>query len=227
MKIRIFVTLSLKNCAQVKLDYMDSKYKWLEIAQNLQSIAQAGLTYTENKYDVERYEQIMQLSKDIIVDYSDINMEKIHEVFKLEKGYLTPKVDVRAVIFEENKILLVKETIDGKWALPGGWADAGLTASEVVVKEVKEESGLEVKAEKLLAVYDTKCHPHPPELYYVYKLFFLCKKIRGNLKTGIETSDVGFFGIDELPELSSNRNTLSQMERMFYLKSNPGETLFD
>lgn len=206
---------------------MHSKNKWLEIALNLQSIAQAGLTYTENKYDVERYEQIMQLSKDIIVDYSGINMEKINDLYALEKGYLTPKVDVRAVILRENKILLVKETIDGKWALPGGWADVGLTASEVVVKEVKEESGLEAKAEKLLAVFDTKCHPHPPELYYVYKLFFLCKKIGGSLKPGIETSDAGFFRKDELPELSPNRNTLSQIELMFHLKSNPGETLFD
>ena len=227
MKIKIFVVLKQKNLVYINEYNMDSKYKWLEIARNLQSVAQAGLTYTENKYDVERYEQIMQLSKDIIADYSEINMEKIHEVFKLEKGYLTPKVDVRAVIFSESKILLVKETIDGKWALPGGWADVGLTASEVVVKEVKEESGMEVRAEKLLAVFDKKCHPHPPELYYVYKLFFLCKKIGGNLKTGIETSDVDFFGIDELPELSSNRNTLSQIELMFYLKSNPGETLFD
>ena len=206
---------------------MQSKYKWLEIAQNLQSIAQAGLTYTDNKYDVERYEQIMQLSKDILSDYSDIHMEKLDEIFKLEKGYLTPKVDVRAAIFRENKILLVKEVIDGKWALPGGWADVGLTASEVVVKEVNEESGLEVSAKKLLAVFDKKCHPHPPELYYVYKMFFLCKEIGGKLKIGIETSDLGFFEANNLPELSTNRNTLSQVELMFYLKNNPGETLFD
>ena len=206
---------------------MQSKYKWLEIAQNLQSIAQAGLTYTEGKYDVERYEQIMQLSKDILSDYSDIHMEKLHEIFKLEKGYLTPKVDVRAAIFRDNEILLVKETTDGKWALPGGWADVGLTASEVVVKEVKEESGLEVRAEKLLAVFDKKCHPHPPELYYVYKLFFLCKEIGGKLKIGMETSDLGFFGLNGLPELSTNRNTFSQIELMFDLKNNPAETLFD
>jgi len=206
---------------------MQSKYKWLEIARSLQSIAQAGLTYTENKYDVERYEQIMQLSKDILSTHSDIHMEKLHKIFKLEKGYLTPKVDVRAVIFRENKILLVKEIIDGKWALPGGWGDVGLTASEVVVKEVKEESGLEVTAEKLLAVFDKKCHPHPPELYYVYKLFFLCKEIGGELKVGIETNDLGYFDSNNLPELSTDRNTSSQIERMFYLKNNPGETLFD
>ncbi len=206
---------------------MKSKYKWLEVARELQSIAQAGLTYSENKYDLERYAQIMQLSKDILSHFSDVGMEKLHNIFNLETGYLTPKVDVRAVIYREEKILLVKEAADGKWSLPGGWADVGLTASEVAVKEVKEESGLEVTAEKLLAVYDKKCHPHPPELYYVYKLFFLCKVTGGYLKTGIETSDTGFFAQNELPELSTNRVTKSQIERMFFLKNNPGDTLFD
>lgn len=206
---------------------MKSEYNWLEIARELQSIAQAGLTYTENKYDLERYAQIIQLSKNILSHHSDIGMEKLHKIFNLEKGYLTPKVDVRAVIYREEKILLVRETTDGKWSLPGGWADVGLTASEVVVKEVKEESGLEVKAEKLLAVYDKKCHPHPPELYYVYKLFFHCKEIGGELKTGIETSDMDFFAQNELPELSTNRVTKSQIELMFFLKGNPGDTLFD
>jgi len=206
---------------------MNSTHKWLEIAQSLQSIAQAGLTYTENKFDVERFEQIMQISKDIISDYSEMKMEKLHEIFTLETGYLTPKVDVRAAIFRDNKILLVKERIDGKWALPGGWADVGLTASEVVVKEVKEESGLDVEAEKLLAVFDKKCHPHPPEIYYVYKLFFLCRETGGNLTSGIETSEVHFYAINELPELSENRNTKSQVEQMFFLKDDPGETLFD
>jgi len=206
---------------------MNSKYKWLQIAQNLQSIAQAGLTYTENGYDVERYQQIMQMSKEIIVDFSNMEMDKVNRLFHMEKGYLTPKVDVRGVVFRGDKILLVKETLDGKWSLPGGWADVGLTASEVVVKEVKEESGLEVKTLKLLAVFDKKCHPHPPEIYYVYKFFFLCEEMSGELETSIETSAVDFFSKDELPELSTNRNTESQITQMFALKSNPQETLFD
>ena len=206
---------------------MNTKHKWLEIAQNLQSIAQAGLTYTENKYDVERFQQIMDLSKQIIVDYSDIEMEKIDNLFVQENGYLTPKVDIRGVVMREDKILLVKETIDGKWSLPGGWADVGLTPSEVVVKEIKEESGLDVEAEKLLAVFDKKCHPHPPEVYYVYKMFFLCREVGGDLKIGIETSDTGFFGIDELPELSENRNTESQILKMFDLVGKNTDTSFD
>ncbi|NJN27622.1 MAG: NUDIX hydrolase [Cyclobacteriaceae bacterium] len=206
---------------------MNEKYKWLTIARHLQSIGQAGLTYTENKYDLERYEQIMQLSKEIIADFSTMAMEKLDSVFALEEGYLTSKVDVRAVVFREEKILLVQETIDGKWALPGGWADVGLSPAEVVVKEVAEESGLEVQADKLLAVFDKKCHPHPPELYYVYKMFFLCHEIGGTLKTSIETSDAGFFAKDQLPELSTNRNTTSQIITMFGLRNTSGPTLFD
>lgn len=206
---------------------MDNKHKWLETAQHLQSIAQAGLTYTKDKYDLERFQQIMQVSKDIISDYSHMEMEKLNDIFDQEKGYLTPKVDVRAAVFRNEKILLVKESIDGKWALPGGWADVGLTAAEVVVKEVKEEAGIEVITEKLLAVLDKKCHPHPPDIYYVYKVFFLCKEVGGKLQTGIETSDLGFFGINELPDLSVGRNTKSQVELMFSLQKNPKPTLFD
>lgn len=206
---------------------MYNKHKWLKTAQHLQSIAQAGLTYTKDKYDLERFQQIMQLSKDIISEYSNIKMEKINDIFDQEKGYLTPKVDVRAVIFKNEKILLVKESSDGKWALPGGWADIGLTASEVVVKEVKEEAGIDVIPEKLLAVLDKKCHPHPPDIYYVYKMFFLCKEVGGELKTGIETSEVGFYSMNELPDLSVGRNTKSQVELMFSLKKKPEPTLFD
>jgi len=206
---------------------MKEKYKWIEIAQQLQSIAQAGLTYTENKYDVERYEQIMDLSKHIIMDFSAMSMEKLDMIFSMEKGYLTPKVDVRAVIFRGDKILLVKETIDGKWSLPGGWGDVGKTPSEVVEKEVAEESGLLAKAEKLLAVFDKKCHSHPPDIYYVYKLFFQCSEVGGALETGIETSEAGFFRRNEIPELSTERVTNSQIELLFDLKANPGPTLFD
>jgi len=206
---------------------MYSKHQWLKIARELQSIAQAGLTYTQNKYDLERYEQIKQLSKNIVDEYSGLAMEKIDQIFELEEGYLTPKVDVRGVIFQEDKVLLVKETIDGKWALPGGWADVGYTPSEVVEKEVKEEAGLKVKVKRLMAVLDKKCHPHPPDLYYVYKMFFLCDQIGGQLKRGMETSDVGYFSIDELPELSTGRNTKGQIEMVFELKNIEGKILFD
>jgi ADP-ribose pyrophosphatase YjhB (NUDIX family) len=206
---------------------MYSKHQWLEVAQKLQSIAQAGLTYSADKYDLERFGQIMQVAKDIVVEYSEMDMEKIHKIFDMERGYLTPKVDVRAVIFRDDKILMVKETLDGKWALPGGWADVGFTPSEVLEKEVYEEAGLVVKATHLLAVLDKKCHAHPPDLYYVYKLFFSCDELGGELKKGLETSDVRFFSFDKLPELSTGRNTHSQIKTMFELRKEPGRTLFD
>jgi ADP-ribose pyrophosphatase YjhB (NUDIX family) len=226
MSIRYECHVKIGFLFSIKLCIMNSSHQWLEVAQELQSIAQAGLTYSQNKYDLERYEQIKTLSKKIVDEFSGLSMEKINKIFELEEGYLTPKVDVRGVVFRGEKILMVKETIDGKWALPGGWADVGYTASEVVEKEVQEEAGLNVKADKLLAVLDKKCYPHPPDLYYVYKIFFLCKEIGGQLQNGTETSDVSFFGMDELPELSAGRNTKDQVEMMFKLKNNPEDALF-
>lgn len=191
------------------------KYPWLEISQQLQSIAQAGLTFCENKYDIERYEQILSLSQRIIADFTDLEYEKIKNVFSLEKGYLTPKVDVRGVVLRDDKMLFVKETIDGRWSLPGGWADVGLTPKEVAEKEVWEESGLKVRAGKLIAVLDKKRHPHPPDINYVYKIFILCTENGGDLNPGLETSEAGFYGIDNLPELSEPRNTKSQIEMIY------------
>ncbi len=206
---------------------MYSKHQWLKIAHQLQSMAQAGLTYSTNIYDKERYEQLLDLSAEIVAEYSSMNMEKVQELFGREKGYLTPKVDVRGVIFRGDEILLVRELHDGKWALPGGWADVGYSPSEMVVKEVREEAGLHVKASRLLAVLDKRCHPHPPDIYYVYKLFFLCEEIDGDVKTGIETTDVKFFKASELPELSIERNTRSQVEQMFELLGQVIPTVFD
>lgn len=204
------------------------KYEWLDIAKKIQSIAQAGLTYSDNKYDVERYEQLREISIKIMTQFTDAEMVKIKELFANETGYQTPKVDVRGVVFKESKILMVKETVDGCWSLPGGWADIGYTPGEIAVKEVKEESGLDVKPVKVLAVLDKKCHPHPPSPYHVYKIFILCDIIGGETSTGMETSEVGFFERDKLPELSVERNTESQMQMMFDFLDNPEkEVIFD
>jgi ADP-ribose pyrophosphatase YjhB (NUDIX family) len=206
---------------------MYSKIQWLKIAHQLQSMAQAGLTYSTNIYDRERYEQLLDLSAEIVTEYSSMNMEKVQELFGLEKGYLTPKVDVRGVIFRGEEILLVRELLDGKWSLPGGWADVGYSPSEMVEKEVREEAGLYVKATRLLAVLDKRRHPHPPDIYYVYKLFFLCEEVEGDVKTGIETTEVKFFKLSELPELSIERNTRSQVEQMFLLRHQDVPAVFD
>lgn len=200
--------------------------KWLEWAKELQSIAQAGLTYSRDVYDLERFEQIREISMEIMSQYTKVDQSVLKNLFANETGYPTPKVDIRAVIFEDNKILLVKENSDDSWSLPGGWADIGLTPSEVSLKEVKEESGFDVKPVKLLGVLDKKCHPHPPSPYHVYKIFIQCEIIGGGPQTGIETTAVGFFAENELPKLSEGRNTRSQIEMLFRQVNNPQEPVY-
>ncbi|USK74335.1 NUDIX hydrolase [Peribacillus frigoritolerans] len=200
--------------------------KWLEWAKQLQSIAQAGLTYSKDVYDLERFELVRNISVEILSHQTDMNKTVIKDLFTNETGYATPKVDIRSVVFRDNKILMVRENTDGDWSLPGGWGDIGLTPSEVAVKEVKEESGFDVKAIKLLGVLDKKCHPHPPSLYHVYKMFILCEIIGGQSKEGIETSAVEFFAENELPSLSIARNTESQIELAFKHLHNPQEPVY-
>jgi ADP-ribose pyrophosphatase YjhB (NUDIX family) len=202
---------------------MDIKrnYNWLGMAKRLQAIAQAGLEYSENKYDIDRYNQIRQISLEIMHDFTDLSMSRLTKIFASEIGYQTPKVDVRGVVFRNNKILMVKETIDGNWSVPGGWADVGLTPFEVARKEVFEEAGLEVIPVKLLAVLDKECHSHPPDMYHIYKIFVLCREAGGTLQNGMETSETGFFGLDELPSLSKPRITEEQIKLMFEYKNSP------
>ncbi|CAG9621639.1 NUDIX hydrolase [Sutcliffiella rhizosphaerae] len=201
-------------------------YKWLDWAKQIQALAQAGLTYSKDKYDIERFEYLREISVEMLTEQTNVPKEKVKDLFANETGYQTPKVDVRAVIFQEGKLLMVKEQLDGGWALPGGWGDIGLSPKEVAAKEVYEESGLHVNALRLLAVMDKKCHPHPPSPYHVYKLFILCEIIGGSLKTGMETLDVGFFGKNNIPELSIERNTESQILQMFKYHENPDKQVY-
>jgi len=200
--------------------------KWLQWGKQLQAIAQAGLTYSKDVYDLERFEDIRKLSMEIMSEYTKMDTTSIRELFANETGYATPKVDIRAVVFKNEKILMVKEKTDKSWALPGGWGDIGLTPAEVAVKEVREESGYQVKAVKLIAVMDKKCHPHPPSPYHVYKMFLQCEIMGGEAKEGIETSSVGFFSVDALPPLSIPRNTESQIQLAFKHLYNPGESVY-
>ncbi|MEO0468758.1 MAG: NUDIX hydrolase [Bacteroidota bacterium] len=191
------------------------KYKWLDIARELQAIAQEGLTYTEGGFDRIRYQRLRRISTEIMRDFTDTEMEKVIELFASGTRYPTPKVDIRAAVFRDEKILMVREEDNGRWSLPGGWADIGLTPSENAVKEVHEETGLEVRPVRLIAVWDKKMHPHPPEPDYAYKFCILCEEMGGELRTSIETSAVDFFGEDALPELSDNRNTEGQIRFAF------------
>ncbi|MEH2264283.1 NUDIX hydrolase [Nostoc sp.] len=200
---------------------MIDETKWLEWAQKLQAIAQNGLTYSEGPFDIERYKQLRAITTEIMATYSNVEHSYVLDLFNSEIGYATPKVDVRAAIFQDDTILLVKEKADGCWSLPGGWADVGESPSEVVVKEVYEESGYQARAIKLLAVYDRDKQGHPPFPFYVYKLFFHCEIIGGSPSSSIETEDVGFFAEDTLPELSIGRVTPRQITRLFHHYRNP------
>lgn len=199
----------------------------LDYIKRVRAIAQNGLTYCENPYDIERYEELKELSFSMLNILTDAPIEKIKNFFTDEKGYQTPKVDVRAVVMKNDKILLVKEKIDGKWSLPGGWCDIGFSPSQMAKKEIWEEAGYEVSVEKLLALYDKECHGHPKDIYHIYKLFFKCSIIGGDGLGGMETSDVGYFSINDLPPLSLTRNTEEQISAMFDLYFSDKETAFD
>ncbi|MGL4573130.1 MAG: NUDIX hydrolase [Clostridium sp.] len=202
--------------------------KWLNWAKRLQSIAQSGITYSKDKYDIERFEEIRNLSSEILKEYTDIPTEKVKDLFCNEKGYQTPKVDVRAAIFINNKILLVKESLDNKWALPGGWAEIDLSIKENAIKESFEEAGVNITPVKLIAVLDKNKHSSTLSPYSVYKVFVLCNFISGEFKENIETDDSSLFSIDNLPNLSLERNSYEQVKMCFDFNENQNlNTIFD
>ncbi|MFI4962895.1 MAG: NUDIX hydrolase [Legionellales bacterium] len=192
----------------------------VRLAESLFAIAQNGLTYTENVFDIERYHQIQDIAASIMAKKSTLPLDKIKDLFTQATGYATPKLDVRGAVFKDNTILLVKERADSLWTMPGGWVDVGESPSEAVCKEIREESGFEARAIKLMAVYDKYKHPHPQGLPHLYKLFFICEITGGEKKTSIETSDVAFFDKDNIPELSLPRVLSSQIARAFEHKAN-------
>jgi ADP-ribose pyrophosphatase YjhB (NUDIX family) len=195
---------------------------WIDWAKRLQAIAQTGLTYADSPYDVERYEAIRHIAAEIAANRSDTELPQVLEMFSRDSGYATPKVDVRGVVFHNDSLLLVRERSDGRWTLPGGWADVGEAPSECVVREVFEESGFQVRVKKLLAVYDRSKHPHdPPFPFHVYKLYFWCEIFGGEATRSNETDEVGFFTRDVIPPLSLTRVTPEQIDRMFEHRHHP------
>jgi ADP-ribose pyrophosphatase YjhB (NUDIX family) len=202
---------------------------WLDWVKQLQAIAQSGLTYAKDPYDVERYEQVRRIAAEIAASHSEGVTDHIDALFAAESGYATPKLDIRAVVLDEEEVLLVREKEDGLWTLPGGWVDVGESPSESVEREVKEESGYEVRAVRLLALWDRDKHPHPPIPFHVYKLYFQCELSGGSpLAASTETEGVGFFSTDALPELSLSRVTPQQIKRLIELATDcEGSTAFD
>ena len=194
---------------------------FLGFAKKIQSIAQIGLTYNENPFDIERYQELREISFKMMESLSHTSVEKIAHLFEHEQGYQTPKVDVRSLVFRGEEILMVQEKMDNCWAPPGGFADIGLTPFEIAVKETREESGIEVEPIRLIAVLDKNLHNHPPSPWDIYKLFILCKETGGSLKASTETLDAKFFTLDNLPLLSTGRISKEQIEMAFEFKNNP------
>lgn len=199
---------------------MNNTRELIVLAKRIQALSENGQHYSENDYDLDRYQELDEISRRIIVLLTKMDPKLIDTFLPEKNGYRTPKVDVRAVVFNDSdQILMVREKIDGKWSLPGGWADIGYTPTEIAEKETHEEAGMKVKAKRVLAVLDKKCYDHPEDLYYAYKIFIECDPLDKNMKTGFETLDVGFFSLDELPELSKPRNTADQIKMMFEFRA--------
>lgn len=206
---------------------MNEEMRWLEWAIELQSLAQAGLTYSKDTYDIERFERIREISAEIVTHKSDIPIDKVKNLFCNETGYQTPKLDTRAAVFKDEKILLVREN-NGKWSLPGGWVDVNVSVGENAVKEVKEESGLDVKAKKIIAVQDRNRHNLPIYAYGICKIFILCDLIGGQFKENIETTGFDYFTLDNLPPLAEEKNTSEQIKMCFEAyKSDSWQVQFD
>jgi ADP-ribose pyrophosphatase YjhB (NUDIX family) len=195
---------------------------WLLIARELRAIAATGLTFSEDRFDRQRYERVRELAAAMLAQGSAGDPAAILGILAGDKGYATPKVDVRGAAFVEGRVLLVREISDGKWTLPGGWADVNQTAAECVVREIAEESGFQARALKLAAVHDYQRSNRPHlHLDSIYKIFFICEITGGAARASDETSEVAFFPRDALPPLSLGRTTAAQIERMFQHAEHP------
>jgi ADP-ribose pyrophosphatase YjhB (NUDIX family) len=196
---------------------MSQEPPWLTIAREVRALAQTGLAFTADGFDHQRYQRLQELAAQLMAQGSAAEYQTILHLLRQEKGYATPKVDVRGAAFVERRVLMVREISDGKWTLPGGWADVNQSAGECVVREIAEESGFEAKALKLAAVYDYQRSGHPPRnLDSIYKMFFICEITGGEARASDETSEVAFFARHELPPLSLGRTTAAQIDRMFH-----------
>jgi len=190
--------------------------RWLEYAQRLAALAQSGMAYCRNPYDLERYHLMSEIAAEMLAEGSGEPVDQVLSLLDNQAGYATPKLDARGVVFREEKILLVRELADGgRWTLPGGWVDVGEAPRLAVEREVREESGYEVKASKLLALYDRDLHDHPPHLFHTYKIFIQCDLLGGAPTESLETGGADFFAPDSLPELSISRTTAAEIQRMF------------
>ncbi len=193
----------------------------LELIKRIKALADTGLVFADDEYHRERYEELREISLQLLSHISSQPLPVLHDFFMPEKDYPTVKVDVRGFVLNSaNEILMAKEQVDGKWTIPGGWADIGYTPSEAVVKEIEEETGLRCSVDRLLAVYDKRMHAHPPQPFYIYKLVFLCTMQGGKLEHGFDMDGASFFKLDNLPEISKDRILESQLQQLYKMVIN-------
>ena len=202
---------------------------WLDWARRLQALAQSGLTYCKDKFDIERYHDIREIAAEMMAEGSSSeSAARLTDLFAQQSGYATPKIDVRVAAFRDGRILMVRELEDGCWTLPGGWADVGERPSLAAVREAREESGYEVRLTKLAAVFDRDLHGHPPYPFHAYKLFFMAEVVGGAAENSHETADAQFFAEHQLPPLSLMRVTPSQIAHLYdHLRHPDLPTTFD
>lgn len=193
---------------------VDEKPRWLQWARKIQAIAQTGLTYHPDDFDTERYQCLAALAAEMVAAQTDLGAEPVLESYQAQQGYATPKVDVRAAMVRSGRILLVKERADGRWAMPGGWADVGESPRSMVAREVREEAGYDVVPTRLVGVFEENRHAALHELYHAYKIVFLCEVEGGEARPGLETEAVEWFPLDELPELSRVRTDHRHIEEV-------------
>jgi ADP-ribose pyrophosphatase YjhB (NUDIX family) len=202
--------------------------RWLAWARQVQALGQIGLTYAENEYDRERYAQLMALAAEMAAESAGLPEPDLLDDFATQPGYATPKVDVRAAVVRDGRILLIRERADGRWCMPGGWADVGNRPAEAAERETHEESGYRVEACKLVGVFDANRDGTPLSFYHAFKLVFLCELLGGEAATSHETLDVGFFDFDDLPPLSWNRTSERHLAEVQAHLADPGRpTYFD
>jgi len=194
---------------------------WLKWAMELQALAQAGLAYTKSQYDVERFERIREIAAEMLVEPSGLPLETVKDLFCGEKFYPTPKIACRAAIIEDGKIMMVRETGDGGWCLPGGWVDVDQSVGSNIVKEVREEAGMDVVVERVIAVQDHRKRGHEKYALGIMNVFALCRRTGGEFKPNTETDACGFFSMDDLPPLSLKRTNPEQLQMCFDAYADP------
>lgn len=189
----------------------EDDYPWLGWAREIQSLSQTGLAFARTHYERIRYIRLLEIASEMVARQTCLEKQEVLATFLAQPGYATVKVDVRGAVVRDDRILLVREKADGRWAMPGGWADVGEYPSAMIVREIREESGYEARPVRVVGVYDANRAGRPMEFFHAYKVIFLCELIGGSPSASDETLEVGFFHFYDLPELSEHRTSRTHL----------------